>query len=152
MSVDIWDLRISLATELDLKHCQLWNRNNHLRTPFACVFQLRGDLFFQIPRHDDDVIGLCMFDLVCREYRNMRTRQVFVMFLGITIHGVVDEVSSNTAIIQKRIRLTRCAIPYDLLAFPLGLNQEFEELTFRFAHLFSKGLVHSQFVVTLFQF
>lgn len=54
----------------------------------------------------------------------MRTGKKFSMFVRIAVHGVIQEVGPNAAVVQQRVALAWGAIANDRLVSALYVNQK----------------------------
>ena len=57
----------------------------------------------------------------------MSARQELALLVSVPVDGVVEEVGTNTAVIEKGITLARSTIANDLLAGPASGDQELKE-------------------------
>ena len=51
----------------------------------------------------------------------MGARQELALLVGVAVHGVVEEIGADAAIIEQRVALARRAVAGDRLAFPPSL-------------------------------
>ena len=68
----------------------------------------------------------------------MRSGQELALLVGIAVHGVVDEVRANTAVIQKRIAFARRPISDYRFSLSPDTDQEFKKLPLGLLHLLSE--------------
>src|ERR1700722_17213905 len=105
-----------------VQHPRHWNRHNKLRTPLARISQLRHNLILKVPRQNQNIIPPAPADLLPWVDRNVWSRQETPMLVRIPIHGELQEVLANTAIIQQRISFPWRAISGN--ALPLATNSD----------------------------
>src|SRR2546430_10072740 len=65
----------------------------------------------------------------------MRTRQKQALFVRTNVHRVIDEVFSDSAVVQKRVSLCRRSVRGNRFAPPLRINQKCQEPSLGFANL-----------------
>src|SRR5260221_3974133 len=65
----------------------------------------------------------------------MRTWQKQALFVRTNVHRVIDEVFSDSAVVQKRVSLCRLPVCGNRFTSPLRINQKFQESSLRFANL-----------------
>ena len=56
--------------------------------------------------------------------RNVHSRRVATVLVGIAIDGEVEEVGSNAAVVEQGVSLAGRTVPTNLGALLLALNQE----------------------------
>src|SRR3954451_3400408 len=91
---------------------------------------LSDNLLFQIPRQDEQIVGTGLLDRRYRIDRDVRARRVAAMLVGIAVHGEIEEVRSNTAVVEQGIAFAGRAIGAYLGTFILALNEKREDLPF----------------------
>src|SRR5262245_26408964 len=81
------------------------NREDQLTSPRTHVFKLLADLLPEVPREDEDVVGLCLREALRREDRDVGPRQELALLHRAAVHGVGDQVGPDAAVIQQRVAL-----------------------------------------------
>src|SRR6267378_2157615 len=114
------------------------NRHNKLASPFSNAGHLRHDLVFEIPRQNEQIVGLGFLDLVGMQDRDMRSGEELALLVGIAVHGVVDEIRADATVIQQRVAFARGSVSDDRLAFPPDADQELQKLPLGLFYLLSK--------------
>ena len=99
-----------------------------LCAPLTCVCELAHDLVLQVPRQDEDLIGLRLGDPLGRVHRDVRTRQEAPVLIGVAIHRVLQQIRADSAVVEQGVALGRGAITHDLLAIALAAEQEGQEV------------------------
>ena len=66
----------------------------------------------------------------------MSARQKFSLLERTAIHGVVEEISANAAVVEERISLSWGAIADDGFAIAFSLDEKFKKAAFGFADMF----------------
>src|SRR6266853_2431429 len=100
-----------------LMNLHLRNRHNKFPAPLANKRILLDDFVFQIPWEDEQKVRLRLPDPLRRKNRHVRPRQESAVFVRIAIDGVIEEIRSNRAVIQKCVSLPRRSVPRDLFPF-----------------------------------
>ncbi len=57
---------------------------------------------------------------------------------GFAIHGEIEEVGANAAVVEQRVAFARSTVADDSLALALGVDQEFEQLALGLLHLLAE--------------
>src|SRR5437879_10012076 len=114
------------------------NGHNKLASPFSNAGHLRHDLVFEVPRQNEQIVGLGFLDLVGMQNRDMRSGPELALLVGLAVHGVVNEIRANTAVIQKRIAFARCPISDYRFSLSPDTDQEFKKLPLGLLHLLSE--------------
>src|ERR1700730_7350176 len=70
---------------------------------------------------------------------NVSTREILSVFVRTPVDREVDKIGAYATIVEQGVALPGCAVANYLPAGPLGLDQEFQQLTL--------GLTHSRFEV-----
>ena len=63
------------------------------------------------------------------------------MLVRIAVHGVIQEIRANAAVIQQRVPFAGRAVAGDRLARALGFDQKFQQRALRLLHLLGKCAV-----------
>ena len=126
---------------------QLGNRHDERAAPFARVGQLRHDLFLQVPRQDQDVVGPRLGQPLGCVNRNVRARQKLAVLVRIAVDRVVQEIGADAAIVQQRVALARRAVADNLLAGAAGRDQELQQLALGLLDLLGEVQVGVQLAV-----
>src|SRR5262245_55638222 len=71
----------------------------------------------------------------------MGSRQELPMLVGVPVHRIVEEIRSNTAVVQEGVALPRSPVTGDALAGAFGVDQELEELPLGLLDLLREGAV-----------
>src|SRR6266851_8484828 len=116
------------AGSVSLMNLHLRDGHDEFATPFANETVLLDDLVFQVPGKDQQEIRLRLPNPIRRINRDVRAGQESAMLVGIAVHGIVEKISSDSAVIQQRIAFAWRPIPRDLFPAAFRLNQEFEQL------------------------
>src|SRR5215831_16321118 len=87
------------------------NRHDELGVPVADVGELSHNLVLQIPRQEQHVVGPGLGNLFRREDRNVRAGQIFPLLIGVTINRIVQEIGSDTTIVEQRVAFAGRAVP-----------------------------------------
>ena len=72
-----------------------WNREDETPPPGADVVKLLADLFPQVPRQDEDVVGLGLGQVLGRIDGDVRARKEFPLLNRAPVHGVRQEIESG---------------------------------------------------------
>ena len=113
----------------------LRNRHHEPPTPVADIRHLLHDFVLQIPGQDQHVVRPCFLDLFGVEDRNVRSWQELALLVRAAVHGVVEEVGADAAVIEQGVPLARGAVTGDRLPFALGLDEEGQQLALRLLDL-----------------
>src|SRR5580658_6580993 len=116
-------------------------RYDELATPLADELQLPHDLVFQIPRQDHDVVGLGLSDPIRVENRDVSARQESTLFVRAPVHGVLDQIFADAAVMQQSCALAGCSVSRHRLALPRRSEQELHECDFGLLYLLRKTLI-----------
>src|SRR2546425_11534509 len=108
----------------------LGNRDDELTAPLADARHLSHDLVLKIPRQDQHVVGPRLAYLLRRTDGDMGPRQKLALLVGVTVHGVSQEIRPDAAVVQQSVALAWSSVADDGAALPFGLNQELEQPTF----------------------
>ena len=100
------------------------DRHYKLSTPISDVRQLFHNFGLEVPGKNKNVIRLCFTNLTRVVDGYMSTWRVLPVFVGITVHSVVNEVCSDAAVIQQGIPLSRCSVARNRFSFPFGLSEK----------------------------
>src|SRR5690606_36277446 len=106
---------------------ELGDRQDELAAPGGDVAHLLDDLVLEIPRQDQDVVGLARVDRLDLVDRDVHARREASVLVRIAIDGEFHEVSADAAIVQQRVALPGSAVAADDLALVLRLDQERQE-------------------------
>src|SRR5208282_3038468 len=96
--------------------------------PAADIGELARDLVFKVPRQDQHVIGLGFGNLFRRKNRNVSSREIFALLVGISVNRVVEKIGAYAAIVEQGIALARRAVAGDRFAAALRLDQKAQQL------------------------
>jgi hypothetical protein len=107
------------------------NRHDELRTPLADVGELRRNLVDEIPGEDENVVRTCLRDPLRRMYRDVRPGGEEPVLVWIAIHGVIDKIGTDPAVVEERIALSRRAVTDDLLPVASQSNEQLEQSALR---------------------
>src|SRR5215218_7241089 len=88
----------------------LRNRHDEPSTPVADEGELLDDLVLQVPRKDQDEVRSALRNLARVLYRNVRAGQETALLVRVSVDGVIHEIRSNPAVVQKRVSLPRRSI------------------------------------------
>ena len=110
------------------------DRHDEPRSPLRGVRELLADLAREVPRQDHDDVGLGLRDPLGRMDRDVRSRRVLALLVGVPVDRVVEEVRADPAVVEKRVALARRAVADDLLPVAPEPDQEVEERPLRLAH------------------
>src|SRR6185369_8874059 len=102
---------------------------------------LLDNLLLQVPRQNEDVVGLGRVDRIHGQDRNMHPRRELAVLVRIAIDGEIEEVGSNPAIVEERIALAGSSISADSLAGLLDPDQERQEAALGLSYLVRKRSV-----------
>src|SRR5262249_9218868 len=126
--------RVPGGTVRRSKHLDGRNRHDELAAPFTDVLSLGRDLAPQVPGQDQDVVRTCGADLRRIEDGDVRSGRVATLFQRACVHGVVQEVGADAAIIQERVALAGGAVARNRLARALRPNEKLEQVALRLQH------------------
>src|SRR6266478_5326243 len=127
-----------------LMNLYLGNRNDELPAPLANKRVLLDDFVLQIPGKNQQKVRLRLPDAIWRKNRNMRPRQESAVLVRISVHGVIQEIRADRAVIQQSIALPRRSISRDLFPIAFRGNQKLQQLPLRFLHLLRKTRIPLQ--------
>ena len=113
---------------------QFGNWDDELAAPGADVTHLMDDLVLEVPRQDQDVVGLEIVESGHRMDRHMHAGREPAVLVRVAIDRELEEVGADPAIVQQRIALARSAVAADHLAGILGRDQERQQPTFGARH------------------
>src|SRR6476619_633928 len=65
----------------------------------------------------------------------MLSRSETTVLVGVAIDGEVEEVGTDSAVVEQRVALARRAVAADRLAFVFGCNEKRQEPALRASHL-----------------
>ena len=99
---------------------------------------LLNDLVLQVPGENEDVGRLRRIDRRDRLYGNMHARREAAVLVRVAIHGEIEEIRTDPAIVQERVAFSGRSIPTDLLSFVLCRNQKRQQLALGARHLIRK--------------
>src|SRR5579883_3359875 len=68
----------------------------------------------------------------------MSARQILALLVGVAVHGVIQKIRANAAVIEESVSFAGRAIAGDRFPFTLRRDQELQELALRFYHLLAK--------------
>src|SRR2546426_12350251 len=75
---------------------------------------------------------------------NVRTRKELPLFVRISIHDIIQEIGSNTAVVQQRIAFARRTIPGDLFPVSFCLDHKLKEFPLGLLYSFRKRRIALQ--------
>src|SRR5262245_42627760 len=110
---------------------RLGDRNDESATPRLDAGHLVQDLLLEVPGKDQDVVGLRLEDPLRSVDRDAAPRQVVALLVRAPVHGVVDEIRPDPAVVEKRVPLPGRSVRRDALAGAARVDQEVEELALR---------------------
>src|SRR5258705_5270334 len=122
------------CAERSMKDRDFGNRYDEFSTPFPDPSKLSHYLGLEIPWQNQDVVRSGFPEFLGRKYRNMRPGQKFAVFVGTSIHGEIEKVGTDTAIVEQRVALAGCTVRDDSLSLALCLNEELEQLALGLSH------------------
>src|SRR4029453_4683663 len=102
---------------------------------------LLDDLALQVPWKDQDVIRTSSVDFLNRADWYVHSGRIPSVLVWIWVHGEVEKVGSNAAIVKQRVALTRCAVAADSFAVLLGCDEEREQFSLCLLNLFGERTV-----------
>src|SRR5207248_5315402 len=117
------------------------DRHHEPAAPSPYVRHLLDDLFSEVPRQDEDVVGPRLVDLVRRVNRNVCYREELPLLVRAAIDGEIEEIGADPTIVEERVSLSRGTVPNHFLASALRQDEEVEQLALRFLHLFVEARV-----------
>ena len=92
---------------------ELGDRDDELAAPSADVAHLLDDLVLEVPRQDQDVVGLERVDRVDRMDRDVHAGREPAVLVRVAIDRELEEVGADPAVVQKRVALARRAVAAD---------------------------------------
>src|SRR5207248_10209333 len=98
------------------------NGDNEPAAPKANIAHLRNDFFTQIPRQDQHKIGLGLGDRSRVVNRYARPRKEVVLLVRAPIDGEIEELRSNSTIVQQCVAFGRRTVTSDAPAGALGAD------------------------------
>jgi hypothetical protein len=105
------------------------------------MVHLMDDLVLQVPGEDQDVVGPGLIDCLDRTDRDVHAGGEAAVLVGVSVDREVEEIGSDSAIVEERIALAGRTVPADPFALVLGRDQERKEVAFRPPCLFAEGRV-----------
>lgn len=137
---------LSAAEQYDLHHPLLedrcrGDRHDELPAPFVDVGELGADLVVEVPREDQHVVGTCPVELLDGEHGHVHAGAEAAVLVRVAIDDEVDEVLTDAAVVEHRHALAGGAVPDDLLAGLLRVDQELEQRALGGLDLFVEPLV-----------
>src|SRR5215207_10053662 len=93
---------------IDDRH--IGDRDDELAAPGADVTHLLDDLVLEVPRQDQDVVGLELVERLDRMDRDVHAGGEPAVLVRVAIDRELEEVGADPAIVQKRVALARRAI------------------------------------------
>src|SRR3954447_24026247 len=114
-----------------IEDLQLRNRDDKARAPGPCIRQLSRDLFPEVPREDEDEGRPGLVQPLRLEDRDVRAGQEASVLVRIAIDRVLEEVRTNTAVVEERVALSGCTVAHDRVARAFRPDQELEERALR---------------------
>src|SRR5688500_17781316 len=91
-------------------------RKDELAAPFGDVRKLLGQLGLEVPWQREHDVGSVLVDLDRVENRDTGAWCETSVFVRIAIHGVLEQITADAAIVEQRVALTGCPITDDSLA------------------------------------
>src|SRR6266851_1350909 len=120
-------LRWKLArTSLD--DLQTRDGNDESAAPIPYAGHLGENLFADVPRKDQHVIRPSFPQFVRMVDGNVRPRQVLSLLVRADVHRIIEEVRSNSAIVEERVGLRGRAIPGDTLPLAFRVDEKTDQI------------------------
>ncbi len=92
--------------------------DDEFASPLANIRDLAHNLILEIPRQDKHIVGLCLPDHVRMVNGDMCAGEILPLLVCVLVHGVVDEIRPNPAVVEQRVALARGAIAGDGFTLP----------------------------------
>src|SRR5919198_2003709 len=127
-----------------VKDTNFGDRHDELAAPLADVRHLLDDLVRQVPRQDQHVVRASLADALWMVDRHARPRKELALLVRASVHGEVDEVCSDAAVVEKGVAFPRGAVPSDRLPAILRVDKKFQELSLRLFHALTEAGVRVQ--------
>ena len=89
---------------------ELGDREDELAAPLPDVAELVADFVPEIPRQDQNVVGLGLGQALRRVDRDMRARQELALLDRAAVDRVREQVGPDTAVVEQRVALARGAV------------------------------------------
>src|SRR5262245_64588369 len=89
---------------------------------------LLHDLVLEVPRKDQDVVGLGVVDRLDRVDGDVHDGRVAAMLVRVAIDGEVQEVGADGSIVEQSVAFAGGAISADALPFLLGFDEHGKKL------------------------
>ena len=112
-----------------LQNLHMRDGNDEPSTPLPNISHLLDNFLFDIPGKDQNIIGFVFPDLIRVFYRNMASRQIAVLLMGTPVHGIIQKVRPDPAIIQERVPLGRRAVSDNLFPLFFQGNQALKKIS-----------------------
>src|SRR5258708_2196626 len=124
----------------------LGDRNDEFSAPGPDSAHLLDDLFLEVPRQDQQIIGLRLEYVFRLEDRDVSAGQKHSLLVRTPVDGVIDEIRADTAIVQERIALRGRPVGCNGLPALLCLDQELQELSLGDTYFFREVVICGELV------
>src|SRR5262245_58335456 len=104
------------------------NGNDKPGAPFDDMAHLLHDLLLEVPRKDQDVVGLGVVDRLDRVDGDVHAGRVAPMLVRVAIDGEVQEIGADGGVVEQSVTFARGAIATDALPFLLGFDENGKKL------------------------
>ena len=99
-------------------------------SPFPDMIHLRNNFFFDIPGKDQDIIRSVLPDPIRVLDRNAASRQIAVLLMGTPVHGIIQKIRPDPAVIQECVPLGRRAVSDNLFPLILESDEKLQKIAF----------------------
>ena len=91
---------------------------------------LLHDLVLEVPRKDQNVVGLGLVDRLHRIDRDVHAGRVAAVLVRIAVDGEVQEIGADSRVVEQGVAFAGGAIAADALPFLLGFDEDGKKLAF----------------------
>src|SRR5262249_43335995 len=97
-------------------HADLRNGDHETAPPGAHHRHLLDDLRLEVPGKYEHIVGLRPLDLLGRSDRDVRSGEIPALLVRAAIDGVVEEIGSDSAVVEQRVALAWSTVADDRLS------------------------------------
>src|SRR5580698_3861908 len=110
-------------------------------TPITDILQLIHDFALKVPGQNHHIVRFSFANAVGMMNGDVRPGEKSPLFIRASINRVLNQVLSDTAIMQQRGALAWSAVTGNTLAITRGLKEEFQQRQLGLLHLPGEALV-----------